>query len=157
MPKTTIDDARGIVVEPGSGTVFSNAAVFSNAVAVAPGAGLTANGFFAGFIPNAASGSLVGAGAIDVTSYTTFLNTTGGAVAMTLADGTASGQIKRLFLAVDGGDATVTIASAISASTNVIVFSNVGDVADLMWTGTAWRILGAYNVASGNAATPTVL
>ncbi len=152
MPKTTIDDTRGLVQEAGTGTVFSNA------VAVAPGAGLTANGFLAGFIPNAASGSLSGAGAVDVTSYTTFISTGVGAAAMTLADGTAVGQIKKIHFAIDGGgNATVTIASPFSAGTNQIVFSNAGDVAELVWTGTYWRILGAYNVAAGDAATPTIL
>ena len=152
MPKTTIDDTRGLVIEAGSGTVFSNAVSFS------PSAGVTSNGFVVGFIPNAASGSLAAAGAVDVTSYTTFLATAGSDLAMTLADGTAVGQLKKLYMSVDGGgNATVTIASPISAGTNQIVFSNVGDVAELMWTGTAWRILGAYNVAAGTASTPTVL
>lgn len=92
---------------------------------------------------------LTDAGAVNVTSYFTKLTTTG-AAAITLADGTCKGQLKKIQMVVDAGDATLTIATAESASLNVITFADVGDTAELMWNGSYWKILATYNAASGD-------
>ena len=53
--------------------------------------------------------ALSGAGAVDLTNLITELTTAGGAAAVTLADGTTSGQVKIINMIVDGGGtATVT-------------------------------------------------
>jgi hypothetical protein len=156
MPKTTIDDALGLVQTPGTGFSVSSSLTVTGAASVAAASGLTCNSFLAGFIPNAAPQTLSAAGAVNVTAYMTYLNTTSGAMAITLAAGTAVGQLKKVMMVVDGGDATLTIADPVSASLDVVVFSNIGDTLDLIWSGTAWRILGAYNVAAGNVSTPVV-
>jgi transcription initiation factor TFIIIB Brf1 subunit/transcription initiation factor TFIIB len=51
---------------------------------------------------------------------------------------------------------TLTIASPISNLLDVIAISAVGDVVELVWTGTAWRILALYNSRLGTIASPTV-
>ena len=112
-----------------------------------------------GFIPDAQSYDIAAGsgGALSVESYINTIATDGGGDAFTLADGTVKGQMMKVILVTDGGgDATLTIDSAISSSLDIITFANVGDTAELMWNGSAWRILGLYNTANGGDATPTV-
>lgn len=93
---------------------------------------------FAGFFPVAAQESKSGAGAINVTSYSTLLTTTG-ADALTLAAGTQIGQRKRIRMIVDGGDGTLTLTGYTS-----IVFNDANDEVELIWSGAAWFVL--YNL-----------
>lgn len=102
-------------------------------------------------IIDAASDTRADAGAVSVATYDTKVTTTG-AAAITLADGTIKGQLKRIQLTTDGGDATLTIASPVSAALDVVTFADVGDTVELIWNGTAWRILAAYNCADGTTA-----
>lgn len=105
----------------------------------------------ANFIPSGAQQALSGAGAINVTAYSTVWTTTG-ADAGTLADGTRVGQLKEIMLTVDGGDGTLTPATASGFTT--IVFSAIGDMVLLRWTGSGWIILKRCNVATAAAGTP---
>lgn len=107
--------------------------------------------FLSPVIPFAASETRTDAGAVSVATYNTNVVTTG-AAAITLADGAVKGQLKRIQFITDAGDATLTIASPISASLDVIVFADIGDTVELVWTGAAWRILAAYNCADGTTA-----
>ena len=77
--------------------------------------------------------SLSGAGAVDLTNLITEL-TTAGANALTLADGTTSGQIKIINMIVDGGDGTLTPTTFANGST--ITFDAVGESATLVWNST---------------------
>jgi len=77
--------------------------------------------------------SLSGAGAVDLTNLITELTTTG-ANALTLADGTTSGQIKIINMIVDGGDGTLTPTTFANGST--ITFDAVGESATLVWNST---------------------
>jgi len=77
--------------------------------------------------------SLTGAGAVDLDNLVTELTTTG-ANALTLADGTTSGQIKIINMIVDGGDGTLTPATFANGST--ITFDAVGESATLVWNST---------------------
>ena len=77
--------------------------------------------------------SLSGAGAVDLTNLITELTTTG-ADALTLADGTTSGQIKIINMIVDGGDGTLTPATFANGTT--ITFDAVGESATLVWNST---------------------
>lgn len=143
MPKVVYTAAKGLVQETGSGFQLDATVGLSN------------GGFFAGFIPNAVSETKTSAGAVSVACYQSFVGTTAGALAMSLANGTAAGQLKKIMMHADAGtDVTLTLTTA--AGNNTITFSNVGDTVDLLWTGTNWRILGAYNVAAGNIATPAL-
>ena len=77
--------------------------------------------------------SLSGAGAVDLTNLITEVTTTG-ADALTLADGTTSGQIKIVNMIVDGGDGTLTPATFANGTT--ITFDAVGESATLVWNST---------------------
>lgn len=77
--------------------------------------------------------SLSGAGAVDLTNLITEVTTTG-ADALTLADGTTSGQIKIINMIVDGGDGTLTPATFANGTT--ITFDAVGESATLVWNST---------------------
>ena len=77
--------------------------------------------------------SLSGAGAVDLDNLITELTTTG-ANALTLADGTTSGQIKIINMIVDGGDGTLTPTTFANGST--ITFDAVGESATLVWNST---------------------
>ena len=77
--------------------------------------------------------SLSGAGAVDLDNLITELTTTG-AYALTLADGTTSGQIKIINMIVDGGDGTLTPTTFANGTT--ITFYAVGESATLVWNST---------------------
>ena len=77
--------------------------------------------------------SLSGAGAVDLTNLITELTTTG-ANALTLADGTTSGQIKIVNMIVDGGDGTLTPTTFANGTT--ITFDAVAESATLVWNST---------------------
>lgn len=83
-----------------------------------------------------------GPGAVNVTSQTTAITTTG-ADAFTLADGT-EGQTKFIYMVVDGGNATITPTNLLGFAT--ITFDNVGDSVILIFSNGSWAVLG------GNAA-----
>ena len=101
-----------------------------------------------GILPAAAQ-SLTDAGALNVTSYLTKWTSTG-AVAGTLADGTFVGQLKKVQLIVDGGDATLTPANLAAGTT--ITFADAGDVAILQWNGVDWVAIELTNDADGATA-----
>jgi hypothetical protein len=87
-------------------------------------------------------------GAITLTQYNTAITSVGTTgQAFTLADSTVIGQIKRMQMIVDDGDATVTF------NTNAtIVFADVGDVAEVIWNGSDWLPIALYNCADGATA-----
>ena len=144
MPKVVYTSAKGLVQQKGSGFQLDTAV------------GLTNGGFVAGFIPDAAP-TTSASGAIAVTSYLTFV-TVDGTKAYTIAAGTAVGQLKKIMCtaAINTPAGTLTITDPVSAATDSVLFSAAGDTLDLVWNGSAWRILGAYNVASGDTSTPVV-
>ena len=90
--------------------------------------------------------SLSGAGAADLTNLVTELTTGAGAAAVTLADGTTSGQIKIIYMVVDGGG-TATVTPATFASGTSIAFDAVGEAATLVWNSA----IGWVAVSSRNA------
>ena len=108
-------------------------------------AGTNVGGAMLGFVHDAASETVtVDASTISVSTYMTFLKPAA-AIAVTLPDGTVVGQLKKLMLtaaAVPGGggaavaDVTLAISSPVSVGTNQIVFSVLGDTAELIWNGT---------------------
>ena len=77
--------------------------------------------------------SLSGAGAVDLTNLVTALTTTG-ANALTLADGSTSGQVKIINMIVDGGDGTLTPTTFANGTT--ITFDAVAESATLVWNST---------------------
>ena len=80
-----------------------------------------------------------GAGAVSVTATSTKFTSTGGAQALTLADG-VEGQIKRIVHVVDGGSGVLTPTTKTGFTT--ITFTNVGDSATLQFfTTRGWMIV----------------
>ena len=77
---------------------------------------------------------LSGAGAADLTNLVTELTTGAGAAAVTLADGTTSGQVKIINMIVDGGDGTLTPVTFANGTT--ITFDAVAESATLVWNST---------------------
>jgi len=86
--------------------------------------------------------SLSGAGAIDLTNLVTELTTGAGAAAVTLADGTTSGQIKIIHMVVDGGG-TATVTPVTFASGTTLAFDAVAEAATLVWNSTIGWVLTA--------------
>lgn len=84
------------------------------------------------YTPTAVQQALSGAGAINLTSYLTAVTTTG-ANALTLANSTVKGQVKKIGLVVDGGDGTLSLTGYTS-----ITFNDAGDYVVLQWSGIAW-------------------
>ena len=86
--------------------------------------------------------SLSGAGAVDLTNLVTELTTGAGAAAVTLADGTTSGQIKIINMVVDGGG-TATVTPVTFASGTTLAFDAVAESATLVWNSTIGWVLSA--------------
>jgi len=89
--------------------------------------------------------SLSGAGAVDLTNLVTEVTSTG-ANALTLADGTTSGQIKIINMIVDAGDATLTPVTFANGTT--ITFDAVGESATLVWNSTVGWIASSTQGAT---------
>src|SRR6056300_921081 len=79
--------------------------------------------------------ALSGAGAADTTNLITELTTAAGAAAVTLADGTTSGQMKIITMVVDGGG-TATVTPATFANGSTLAFADVNDTVCLVWAST---------------------
>lgn len=85
-----------------------------------------------------------GAGAINLTDFTTELTTTA-ADALTLADG-AAGQFKHIVMIADGGDGTLTPTTKTGFTT--ITFGDVGDSVLLQFHTTKGWMVVANNGAT---------
>lgn len=85
--------------------------------------------------------------AVNITTYNTTIDSTSGALALTLADSTVTGQLKRIQMIVDNGAATLTF-----NTTATIVFADVGDTAELVFNGTIWVPIALYNIVDGATA-----
>lgn len=100
---------------------------------------LSSSTMFAGFYPTTIQNDITAGtgGAISITNYLTTINTDAGGDAFTLADGTYSGQLKKILLVVDGGgNATITLTGYTS-----ITMNDATDYVILMWTGSAWKAI----------------
>lgn len=95
--------------------------------------------------------SLSGAGAVLLTSPTTRFTSTGVDDALTLADGAASriGQRKRIYHAVDGGNALITAGAELHLGDSIatIKLNNKGDFVELEWNGTSWFVVADRGAA----------
>ena len=84
--------------------------------------------------------TLTGAGEINATTSITLLVTTG-VNALTIADGSQSGQLKYIVMKTDGGNGTLTGSNLVGTS---IVFDTAGEGHTLIWTDSKW-----YSLSSG--------
>ena len=99
-------------------------------------------------ILSAAMSATTDTAAVSVANYYTTLTTTGAAVP-TLADG-YEGQLKKIQMIVDVGDAVLTPANLAGGTT--ITFADVGDTAELVFTAGEWYVIALYNIADGVTA-----
>lgn len=90
-------------------------------------------------IINRAQQSLSGAGVVTVSEFFTAFTSTDTAQALTLADGTFVGQLKKIYHITDGGSGVLTPAHPSGFST--ITFTAAGDYAVLQWNGTNWKVV----------------
>ena len=91
---------------------------------------------------SAAPQVLVGAGAVNLITQITHIETTG-ANALTLADG-VEGQTKIIVMTVDGGNGTLTPTNGAGYTT--LGFHDVGDSVHLLFTNGKWFIIGEYGM-----------
>ncbi len=91
--------------------------------------------------------NLTGAGAIDVTHGLTAYTSNGSAQTLTMANGSAVGQVKRIVHTVDGGSGVLTPTAKIGFST--ITFTNVGDAVTLSYTTPGWAVVGISGAVLG--------
>ena len=91
--------------------------------------------------------ALSGAGAANLTDLITELTTAGGAAAVTLADGSTSGQIKIINHIVDGGG-TATVTPTTFANGTTIAFDAVGESVTLVWNSTVGWVATSVNGAT---------
>ena len=91
--------------------------------------------------------ALSGAGAADIVNLITELTTGAGAAAVTLADGSTSGQIKIINHIVDGGG-TATVTPTTFANGSTIAFDAVGESVTLVWNSTVGWVASSVNGAT---------
>lgn len=89
------------------------------------------------------SETIVAAGALSTETAVSYIDSTVGAIALTLADGVI-GQRKTIKMLVDGGDATLTPANFLEGTT--LTFDNT-DAAELLFDGTNWTTVGTPTAA----------
>jgi hypothetical protein len=90
---------------------------------------------------------LSGAGAADTTNLITELTTGAGAAAVTLANGTTSGQMKIINMIVDGGG-TATVTPTTFANGTTIAFDAVAESVTLVWNSTIGWVVTSVNGAT---------
>ena len=91
--------------------------------------------------------ALSGAGAADTVNLITELTTGGGAAAVTLADGTTSGQMKIINMIVDGGG-TATVTPTTFANGTTIAFDAVAESVTLVWNSSIGWVATSVNGAT---------
>jgi hypothetical protein len=133
------------IANGGTGTSVSTgtgAAVFDNSPSlITPDIGAAtatslATGPLFGTIQN-----LTGAGAVNLTTYTTAFISTATGDALTLADGT-SGQIKNVvYVAQTAGTDTAVLTPSNLGNGTTITFNDVGDSCQVQFIGTQWWVI----------------
>ena len=91
--------------------------------------------------------TLSGAGAADTVNLITELTTAAGAAAVTLADGTTSGQMKIINMIVDGGG-TATVTPTTFANGSTTAFDAVAESVTLVWNSTIGWVATSVNGAT---------
>ena len=119
-----------MVIDDVAGTPTNKKMTVSNFTAYLPS--------YIGF--SQAAQALTGAGAVDITSAVTTI-ASAGAIALTLANGTSTNQIKIITMITDGGTATLTPTTLNGYTT--IAFADDGDSVLLMYMDATagWTII----------------
>lgn len=83
----------------------------------------------------------LGALAISLATKTTYIDSSGDAITLTIADG-FEGQRKVLVMITAGNEATIDANLGVTS----LVFDAAGEAAELLFTGTTWSVIGAQGV-----------
>jgi len=124
----TIDNA-------GVATVIGATGAFEAGGAITNAGGTLAVGFISTALPQI----LTGAGAVNISTFQTRLTTSGTGDALTLANSTRTGQLKKISYVAEGaGSDTAILTPTAGNSFTTATFNTVGDYLVLMWTGASW-------------------
>ncbi len=99
---------------------------------------------FAGFYPLGIDQALSGPGIVNVTAYHTKFTSTGTGDALTLADGSNIGQMKKISYVAEGAGGDTGVLSLTGYTS--ITYNAIGDYTVLMWNGAAWFVLESVGV-----------
>ena len=89
--------------------------------------------------------TITSAGAVDVDTEVTLLDSSSGAMSITMGTGRFAGQRKIIIMTVDGGDVTMTQSGGNLSSDNVpvsLIWEDVGDNVMLIYNGSSWNVIG---------------
>lgn len=95
-------------------------------------------------LQGASSETITSAGAVNVDTEVTLLDSTAGAMTITMGTGRFVGQRKIIIMTVDGGNVTMTQSGGNLNSANVpisLIWENVGDNAMLIYNGSNWNVI----------------
>ena len=96
-------------------------------------------------LQGASSETITAAGAVDVDTEVTLLDSTAGAMTITMGTGRFAGQRKIIIMTVDGGNVTMKQSGGNLNSGNVpvsLIWEDVGDNATFIWNGNDWNVVG---------------
>jgi hypothetical protein len=139
MPQVTISAAKGLVQEAGTGLTVSTTAT------------LTGTTTLSSLVM--ANEAITTAGAASVTVPLSLVTADEADMAVTLADGSSTGQMKIFHTVATANSWKVTPATTDGSYTKVTC-TLIGDTVMFLWTGTGWAILSR---ASGTAAGATAV
>lgn len=89
--------------------------------------------------PIAVQQALSGAGAISIATYYTAFTSTAAGNALTLADGTYTGHVKKIkYIAEGAGGDTGVLTPAHFGTSTTITLNAIGDYVKLVWDGAKW-------------------
>jgi hypothetical protein len=91
-----------------------------------------------------------GSSAISIAVGVTYVNSSSGAMALTLANAGTAGTIKIITMTTAGNNAVITPANFSAGTT--LTMNAVGHTATLLFNGTAWDVLSV----GGNPTTPAI-
>ena len=89
--------------------------------------------------------TITSAGAVDVDTEVSLLDSTGGVMTITMGTGRFVGQRKIIIMTVDGGNVTMTQSGGNLNSGNIpvsLIWEDVGDNATFIWNGNDWNVVG---------------
>ena len=96
-------------------------------------------------LQGSSSETITSAGAVDVDTEVTLLDSTSGAMTITMGAGRFAGQRKIIIMTVDGGNVTMTQSGGNLSSDNVpvsLIWEDVGDNVMLIYNGSSWNVIG---------------